>query len=68
MNTFSAENQLVLFACSLNPEIDALQQTITNIDDWAKACDKLIKKGVAPLFLELLEKNPTLVEGDKKQE
>ncbi len=68
MNTFSAENQLVLFACSANPEIDALQQTITNIDDWATACDKLIKKGVAPLFLELLEKNPELVEGDEKQE
>ena len=54
---FSPENQLVIAACSPAPNLIHLKQTIDSINNWDKATAKLIKKGVAPLFLEILEKN-----------
>lgn len=61
MNSFSPENSLVIAACSVSHDIGLLQQHITTIDNWEKACTKLIKKGVAPLFLELLQQHPELM-------
>lgn len=60
MHSFSPENSLVIAACSATPDIDKLKLSIRAINNWETACNKLIKKGVAPLFLELLEKNPEL--------
>lgn len=57
MHSFSPENQLVILACAPSPDGAALRNTIVAIDDWEKATAKLIKKGVAPLFLLLLEQN-----------
>jgi hypothetical protein len=54
MYTFSPENQLVIAACSPAPDIAQLLQSLAKIDNWDKACTKLIKKGVAPLFLEIV--------------
>lgn len=62
---FTAENRLVLFACSVNPDLVDVKRTINEIENWNEATEKLIKKGVAPLFLELLEKHPELVDEDK---
>lgn len=56
MHAFSPENQLVMLACAPNPEDALLRNSIAAIDDWESATAKLIKKGVAPLFLHLLEK------------
>jgi len=60
MYSFSPENRLVLAACSPSPDIAQLRQAISEIDNWEKAGDKLIKKGVAPLFLEILQQYPEL--------
>lgn len=57
LHQFSPENQLIIAACSPAPNPILLQQTISKIDNWDKATAKLIKKGVAPLFLDILEKN-----------
>jgi len=61
MYAFSPENSLVIAACSVNPNIGHLQQSISAINNWENACTKLIKKGVAPLFLELLQQHPELI-------
>lgn len=58
---FSPENSLVIAACSPAPDSARLAQTIASIENWEKACAKLIKKGVAPLFLEIAENNAELI-------
>lgn len=62
--SFSPENRLVLASCNPSPDLNKLWQAIKDIDDWDKACDKLIKKGVAPLFLHILEKNSACIMSD----
>lgn len=57
MYVFSPENHLVIAACSPAPDIAQLLQSLAKIDNWEKACMKLIKKGVAPLFLEIAERH-----------
>jgi len=57
MYVFSPENHLVIAACSPAPDIAQLLQSLAKIDNWEKACTKLIKKGVAPLFLEIAERH-----------
>ena len=57
LHQFSPENQLVIAACSPAPNPILLQQTISQLDNWDKTTAKLIKKGVAPLFLDILDKN-----------
>lgn len=54
---FPPENQLIIAACSPAPDLIHLKQYISTIDNWDKTTAKLIKKGVAPLLLDIAEKN-----------
>lgn len=58
---FSKENQLVIASCSPNQDFSKIQKVICEIENWETASNKLIKKGVAPLFLEVLEQHPSLL-------
>ena len=65
MNTLFNNEKLAVIACSASVDINAVHQVFNKIEDWNTACDNLISKGVAPLFLNLLERYPTLTKGSK---
>jgi hypothetical protein len=54
MSIFTPENQLIIAACSIDPDYKHLQYTFSGINDWDAACDRLIRKGLSSLFLELI--------------
>lgn len=58
---FSTENQIVIAACSPNPDLSKVKQLIYSVENWEISCNKMIKNGVAPLFLDIIERYPSLI-------
>jgi hypothetical protein len=67
-DNFSTENQLVIASCSPNPDLSKMQKIIYEIENWETTGNKLLKKGVAPLFLDIIEQNPGLILGSQLQD
>lgn len=67
MTQFSPSALLVLSAVSLTPDITALKRAIAAIDNWDAACDKLIKAGVAGLFLDQVEEYLNISESEESE-
>lgn len=58
----SPSNILVLSAIRVEPDLPSLQLALAEVEDWEQAGRKIIKKGVAGLFLNLLERHPELTD------
>lgn len=62
MKTLSPENKLVVLSAGVNTDREELLRTLGYITNWKLAVDKLIARGVAPLFLNCLPKKNLLSE------